>query len=200
MKANGFTLIELVAIIVLLGILSVTATAKYIDLSTDALQAKVDTNGAALKSGVDLAHNKWLVSGASKSIAARNDVQLFGKDPIGQMDFNINGWPSQQDFTTDIALSTDNVNDCLSIWTLLIEGGAQSASTDQSKEFVVAYEGTNICSYKLTENLELGFQYDSTTGKIGELPAPVSPPAAGGGSTNWVFLFMLLFAVANRYR
>lgn len=165
-----FTLIELVTVIVLLGILSVTATAKYIDLSTDAMQAKVDTNGAALKSGIDLAHNKWLVLGASRSIASRNNIQLFGDTPAGQIDFNLNGWPSQQDFTSDIALSTDSDNDCLSIWQLLMVGGDQSAATDTSKQFIVAYEGSNVCSYKLVENTALGFQYDSTTGGIGELP------------------------------
>ncbi len=64
-KANqqGFTLIELVVVIVILGILAVTAAPKFIDLTSDAKSSVVQAVRASLSSARDLAHAKALVRG-----------------------------------------------------------------------------------------------------------------------------------------
>jgi len=64
-KANqeGFTLIELVVVIVILGILAVTAAPKFIDLTSDAKGAVVEAVEGSLKSASDMAHAKALVQG-----------------------------------------------------------------------------------------------------------------------------------------
>ena len=165
-KSSGFTLIELITVIILLGILSSVALAKYINLSDDAYQAKVKANAAALKSGVTLAHTKWLALGSPSSLSARNDIQLYGNQANGRMDINVNGWPAQSWIGTDTQLHTNNDADCLSLWGALIEDGSNKAASNNSAEFISNFEGNQVCSYKLNKNINYGFLYDSKTGAV----------------------------------
>jgi prepilin-type N-terminal cleavage/methylation domain-containing protein len=165
-RKNGFTLIELIIVIVLLAILAVVALAKFNDLTDTAIKAKVKANAAALKTGVQLAHTKWLALGSPTSLAARNDIQIYGDQSTGKIDLNTNGWPAQSWIGSDIRLHTNNDADCLSLWGALISDGTSKAAINNSAEFIVNFEGDETCSYKLTKNPSYGFIYDSKTGQV----------------------------------
>lgn len=62
-NSKGFTLIELVIVIVILGILSATVAPKFIDLQSDAKTARLQGLKGAMESALDLAHSKLIVDG-----------------------------------------------------------------------------------------------------------------------------------------
>lgn len=62
-RQSGFTLIELVIVIIVLGILSATALPKFLDLQSDARKGAMDGLKAALETAVTLTYTQAIMEG-----------------------------------------------------------------------------------------------------------------------------------------
>ena len=72
MNNKGFTLIELIVVIIILGILAVTAVPKFINLRADAQTSTLQGVKAAMESASALVYGKSIVKGNHKEPSTNN--------------------------------------------------------------------------------------------------------------------------------
>lgn len=75
---TGFTLIELIIVIVILGILAVSAAPRFIDISSDAKIASLESMGGAIMSASKLVYAKAAVQGLTSIDSTTIDLDNDG--------------------------------------------------------------------------------------------------------------------------
>ena len=131
-RQKGFTLIELIVVIVVLGILSVFAVPKYLNFTKDAARASIEGLGGAIQSAGDLYYGKAVVSNLVKE----------GYTPFQGIEL-VFGYPSFVTLVDAIELDKEKYTHALNRSSVIIAApGFLPTETDLSSACQLTYESS----------------------------------------------------------
>lgn len=134
-RRQGFTLIELVAVILILSILAAIALPKFLDITDQAHDSAIKAVNGSFSTAVTSVRAQWLVEGGAGS-----NVSFSGENvPV-----SANGWPSPVAGTTD----------CTDLWGALMHNppeviplAAPYVSGDGFWAFTLTNPTLSLCYY-----------------------------------------------------
>jgi len=186
-KQSGFTLIELVIVVVILGFLAVTAIPKFIDLTDQAKQANIEGMAGGFATGVSLARAQWEAEARPTDTSDRNVVDYDGEFVLltaqntasgiraGYIVSSVNGVNSGA--TLGGGFDEDN---CLDIWNSILQQPPQAATSITSlndistTDYYITNSGSGVdslCHYFLKETLsrDTSGEFVAPTGTLTEV-------------------------------
>ena len=162
-KQKGFTLIELVVVIAILGILAAFALPRFAQLSEQAHNSSVKASAGALSASVALVKAQWVTNGFS---GEQDNIEGFGNDNI---DVSDEGWPVSINGANDPA--NIDADRCVGLWQQLMQSNAPSLATSGTTTDYVAAAATNGCTFTYLLDGETGANakqigYNAETGEV----------------------------------
>lgn len=178
-QQSGFTLIELVIVIIVLGILSATAVPKFLNLRQDAEISKVKALGAAYQQAVSFINMRWHMLGVKGGYV---NMPGFGD---GDIDVSDTGFPIGTDKGNSSGVMGEPRNigkgdqACVDLWSSLLETPPSVSLSDDAdfQAYRTGSNGSNLteCHYIFRAlgdtattivNAKISIKYDSVTGKV----------------------------------
>jgi len=161
-NSRGFTLIELVMVIVILGILAAVAIPRFANFSDEARTQAVQGTRGAFAQSVSNAHLK-----AELESISNDDLDL---DDQGGDDvfINSNGYPQDAAGSTgsDAAAGAN-------VWNGILSSAPSISTTDDVEDWYVNSDGNTppVYTYEYTANGH-SFTYDAGTGEVSQVIVP----------------------------
>jgi prepilin-type N-terminal cleavage/methylation domain-containing protein len=163
-KNSGFTLIELIIVIVLLGLLASAALPRFTDLESKARGASEQGIIGAIRAAIAIAHSAWLAN--SKPTTVSLDGNIVGMSTQGYPEYT----------ATAGTAGTMTSAKCLEVYSGILSGApaAGNTCTGNCKVKVTVGTSTAQCNFDFDQGAsgKTRAVYDVTTGVVTESTVP----------------------------
>jgi MSHA pilin protein MshB len=166
--SRGFTLIELVVVIVLIGFLAVNAIPRFIDLTGQAKQANIEGMAGGFATGVSLVRSQWESESRPKDTSDINFVSYDGTTVYLTSENKTTtpgirpGYIVGTSSSASINSGTMSASDCVAVWNSLLQQPPQIATNvsningNSSIQYLASVSGSGastLCYYHLKDTL-----------------------------------------------
>jgi prepilin-type N-terminal cleavage/methylation domain-containing protein len=167
-SVSGFTLIELVIVIIILGILAATATARYINLRGDSINSVNEATAGALRSAIEVARMKLITT--YKTIPESGWIEsadpTTANDDLGFWNGNPECIRSDCGPNGDWLNGTIRANDCFNLVKVLLGKNISYLSLVTDSSNSGSFGEGDACVYHNSEDPGYKFRYSITDGTV----------------------------------